>query len=115
MVMVECLGQKTYTSAKEKVGGIGETTYGEHLFLEPKSIEKEAAEDGKIVIKLLDKGMFKDVMIGLFEFDLSFVYLKKDHVLLHKWLGLNNPKGEDYATVQAYLKVSVSVSCSDDE
>jgi len=59
--------------------------------------------------------MFKDAMIGMFEFDLSFVYLKPDHVLLHKWVALNNPGGEDYATIQAYLKLSISVACTGDE
>lgn len=47
----------------------------------------------------MDKGMFKDAMLGMFEFDLSFVYLKPDHVLLHKWIALNNPGGDDYATI----------------
>jgi hypothetical protein len=28
------------------------------------------------MIKLMDKGMFKDVLIGQFELDMSFVYLK---------------------------------------
>lgn len=34
------------------------------MFLEPRNIEKEEAEEGKISIKLLDKGFYKNYMIG---------------------------------------------------
>ena len=84
MVTVETLGQKQFSSAKDDVGGVGEVTYGEHIFLEAKNIDKEKAEASKITLKLMDKGMFKDCLIGEFEFDLSFIYLKKDHVMLHQ-------------------------------
>ena len=62
----------------------------------------------------MDKGLFKDVLIGEFEFDLSFIYFMKDHVMLHKWLALSNPHG-DFSAIAAYLKVSISVSCQGDE
>jgi hypothetical protein len=83
--------------------------------LEPREVSKIDAEGAKIVIKLMDKGLFKDAMIGTFEFDMSYIYLKKDHVLLHKWLALSNPNGEDYATIQVYMKVSIAVACQGDE
>jgi hypothetical protein len=74
LIVVECLGQKQYSSSKDDIGGSGEVAWNEHLFLEPKKVEKESAESGKILIKLMDKGIFKDVLIGEFEFDLSFIY-----------------------------------------
>ena len=115
MVQVECLGQKTFSSAKDNIGPLGETIYGEHLFIEPRGVDKQDAEGAKIMIKLMDKGMFKDALIGQFEFDMSFIYLKKDHVLLHKWIALSNPNTEDFATIQVYMKVSISVACQGDE
>ena len=115
MIQLECLGQKTFSSAKDDVGGIGEIIWDEHLFLEPKAVSPKDAEDAKIEIRLMDKGMFKDALIGQFDLDLTFVYLKPDHVLLHKWIALNNPNGDDYATIQAYVKVSVAVACTGDE
>ena len=115
MIQLECLGQKTFSSAKDDVGGIGEIIWDEHLFLEPKQVSPKDAEDAKIEIRLMDKGMFKDALIGQFDLDLTFVYLKPDHVLLHKWIALNNPNGDDYATIQAYVKVSVAVACTGDE
>jgi hypothetical protein len=90
---------KTFSSSKDGIGGVGEVIWDEHLFIEPKAVTPKGAEDAKISIKLMDKGMFKDKLIGLFDLDLTFVYLKPDHVLLHKWIALNNPNGDDYATI----------------
>ena len=55
MFSVECLGLKQFSSAKDEVSGFGETTWGEHIFIEPKNIDQKGAEDAKITIKLLDK------------------------------------------------------------
>ena len=115
MVVVEVLGQKQFSSAKDDIGGIGEVVYNEHLFAEARGVDKAEAENGKIMIKLMDKGFLKDALIGQFEFDLSFIYFMKDHLLLHKWLALSNPNGADFAKIQAYLKVSIAVACTGDE
>jgi hypothetical protein len=115
MLIVECCGLKTYSSAKDDVGPLGEIPYSEHLFLEPRGVDKKEAENGKIMLKLVDKGMFKDVLIGQFEFDLSFIYLKDKHLLLHKWLALSNPNGDDYAKIQCFMKVSIAVAFEGDE
>lgn len=113
--LIETLGQKAYSTAKDDVGALGETIWNEHIFIEPLAIDKRTAEEGKITIKLMDKGLFKDALIGMFEFDLSFIYLKEKHVLFHKWLALNNPGGENFAEICGYVKVSISVAASGDE
>lgn len=87
----------------------------EHIFLEPKNVKKETAEKGKIKLRLLDKGLFKNVLIGEFEFDVTKIYFRKDHALLHKWLALSDPYGDDYSKITGYLKVSISVTCTGDE
>ena len=79
------------------IGGLGEVEWSEHVFLEAQNVEKRDAENGTILIKLMDKGMFKDAKIGQFDFDLSFIYFKQDHVMLHQWLALNNPDSENFA------------------
>ena len=40
-------------------------------------------EDGKISIRILNKGFFKEDTIGAYEFDISQIYLQKDHTLSH--------------------------------
>ena len=34
---------------------------------------------------------------------------------MHQWLALNNPDSENFAQIQAYLKVAVTVACRGDE
>lgn len=51
-------------------------------------------ENAKVQIKLMDKGFFKDALIGYYEFDLSYLYQQPDHALLHKWIIMSNPESE---------------------
>ena len=113
--LIESMGLNEYSSSKEKIGGIGEVVWNEHIFIEPRNIEKRDAESGKICIKLMDKGLLKNYMIGMFEFDLSFIYLKDEHVLKNQWLALNNPGADNYAEICGYVKVSVQVTATGDE
>ena len=83
LFIIESLRIKKYSSSKEKIGSLTQIVWNEHIFLEPLSVDKREAEAAKIVIKLMDKGIFKDQMIGEFTFDLSTIYLKDKHVLLH--------------------------------
>lgn len=48
--------------------------WNEHIFFEPKNLETHQLENGKVEIKLLDKGFIKDALIGFYEFDLSYIY-----------------------------------------
>lgn len=36
-------------------------------------------------------------------------------MLLHQWLALSNPSGDNYSEIKAYLKVSISVVSTGDE
>ena len=40
LISIECLGQKKFTTAKDDIGGLGEVIWSEHLFLEPRNVEK---------------------------------------------------------------------------
>ena len=94
---------------------MGEVNWSEHLFMEPHQVEKKEAEDGKIQIRLLDKGFLKNGLIGSFDFDLSYIYFMKDHILLHKWLAVSDPNSENYSEITGYIKVSISVAATGDE
>jgi len=100
MFELECLGQKKYSEAKDDIlGGGSEVVWNEHIFIEPRGVDKLEAESAKLKIRLVDKGFMKNSMLGEFDFDLSFIYLKDKHLLSHKWLALNNPGGENYAEI----------------
>jgi hypothetical protein len=63
----------------------------------------------------MDKGYFKEAMIGCYEFDVAYVYFQQKHALLHKWIALSNPESANFNEVAAYLKLSISVSTVGDE
>ena len=85
-------------------------SWREHIFIEARDVDKADAEAAKISVKLMDKGLLKNELIGEFNFDMSYIYFMKDHVMLHKWLALSDPGGADFSKIAAYLKVSISVS-----
>lgn len=75
----------------------------------------EQIEGAKIQIRMLDKGYFKDALIGMYEFDVAYIYFMQQHSLLHKWLALSNPSSPNFSEVCGYLKISISVAATGDE
>ena len=75
----------------------------------------EAIEDAKITIRLLDKGYFKDALIGHYEFDIAYIYFMKQHSLMHRWLALSNPNSTNFNEVTGYLKLSITIAAFGDE
>ena len=67
------------------------------------------------MIKVLDKRVFKDSVIGLYVFDLSHIYFKKNHAIINQWIALSNPSADNFNEISGYLKVSISVIGSQDD
>lgn len=44
MVVVEVLGKKKYTTAKDDIGGASEVVFNEHIFFEPRDLTWVQAE-----------------------------------------------------------------------
>lgn len=85
------------------------------MFLESNNVEKDDAKKAKITLKLMDKGLFKETMIGMFDFDMSYIYFMKGQLLSHQWLALSNPNSDEHSKITAYMKVSIAVTCTGDE
>jgi hypothetical protein len=51
-----------------------------------------AIEEAKISVRMLDKGYFKQALVGHYEFDISWVYFQPKKSILHKWIVLSNPE-----------------------
>jgi len=116
IVEISCLGQKKYTTAQEGIDNTTTAIWEEHIFFETKNMEAAKMESGKIEIKLLDKGFFKDELIGYYEFDLSYIYLMKDHSMMHKWIVMTNPEDEkNFGQITSYLKLSITISAEGDD
>ena len=115
MFQIETFGKKQFSSTKDDVDQLGETTWDEHIFIEQTNVKARDAESNKVTIKLMDKGLFKDAMIGMFDLDLSSIYLKENHSIENTWLALNNPGSENYSEICGYAKVSISANATGDE
>lgn len=74
IVQVFCLDERKYTTAQDDINNTGVAIWNEHIFFEPKNKETPELEQGKIIIKMLDKGFYKDALIGYYEFDLAYIY-----------------------------------------
>jgi len=72
-------------------------------------------EEANIVLRLLDRGFFKDALVGMYQFDLSYIYFMEQHTLFHQWIALQNPLSQEFNEVTAYLKVSISIAWQEDE
>jgi len=115
IVELNILGERKFSKALDDINNTGLAIWNEHIFFEPKNVEVERLEKGKIEIKLMDKGFFKDSLVGYYEFDLNGIYLREDHALMHKWIVMSNPEGEEFGKVTAYLKVSITICGAGDE
>jgi len=61
------------------------------------------------MIKIKNKGVFKDEIIGCYEFDSTQIYFNEDHTIYHQWLAFYNPESVNMTEVSGLLRVSISV------
>ena len=61
----------------------------------------------KISIKVMEKGIWKNAIVGAFEVDFQFIYFMDNNLYEHKWVALTNPASEDYSSVAGFLKLSI--------
>ena len=115
IIEVNCLNEQKFSKSLKDINNVAPAVWNEHLFFEPKNVEVARLEKGKVEIKILDKGFYKNSLIGYYEFDLNTIYLMKDHALMHTWIVMNNPEGENFGKVTAYLKLSITVCGPGDE
>jgi hypothetical protein len=62
-----------------------------------------------ISIKVKNKGLLQDEIIGTYDFDLAKIYFMEKHTLEHQWLALVNPESKNINEVTGNLKISVNI------
>ena len=115
IVEVSCFDRKKFTTCKEDIGYNTSVIWSEHIFFEPKNLTERQIQNGKLRIRVLDQQMFKNVVIGSYDFDLSYIYFREKHAIFTQWIGISNPSSKDFTELSGYLKVSASVLGSGDE
>jgi hypothetical protein len=112
VVTAECLGLKKTSSIKNSSLNC---VWDEILVLQFPELEPDQIESEKLFLAVYDANTIRrDVLIGSYEIDLSFVYYSQDHEIYRKWLALTDVSDE-HEGIQGYLKVSVAVLGANDE
>ena len=57
--------------------------WGEHFFFEPKGMSSDDIASQSVEIRVLDKGFFRDSLVGLFDIDVSQIYFQQDDHAIH--------------------------------
>jgi hypothetical protein len=111
---VDFNSKKQFSQIKKEITNRSVLQFHEHMFFELTQQTPAQLALLKIKLDLNQHCAIKDVLIGSFEMDFSYVYFLDDHTLKHQWFALNNPSVEDFAEVRAYAKVSISITGVDD-
>ena len=115
VIEVEVQDKKESSAEKGNVTSSSVVDFNSHVFFELMGQTVAKLEQTKIVVRLLEKGYFKNSLIGMFEMDLSFLYNLDAHTAEHRWVALINPESEDFSAIASYLKLSANVYGVDDE
>jgi len=85
------------------------------LFFEPRAVHSSKIEIDTISIRVKNKGLLKDQLIGMYEFDMARVYSEKKHAIHNQWIALFNPESSNFSEITGNLKLSISVMGPGDE
>ena len=62
-----------------------------------------------ISIKVKNRGLIRDELIGVYDFDITTIYFAQNHTIQHQWVALNNPEAANYSELTGVLRLSLSV------
>lgn len=114
LVQLTCLGEKKHTKSLKGISSVARANWNEHVFFEPKGVEEDRLEHGTLEISVMDKGFFSDAMLAYYEFDVTQIYGMKDHALMHTFIVMSNPEGEEFGEVTCNLKLSITIAGAED-
>ena len=90
-------------------GSAASTNWREHLFFEPRAVHSSKIELETISIKVKNKGIFKDELVGMYEFDITKIYFEKSHAIQNQWIALYNPEATNFNEISGNIKLGISV------
>lgn len=105
---------KEYSKDYPNTSNSTQTTLGEHIFIEKRNQTVNDLQNLKLTFKVIIKSVWKNVLIGLYEVDFSYIYFMKNHMMEHGWLAISNPNSEDFSQIQGLIKLSISIHGEND-
>ena len=100
---------KSQRTAKLK-NNCSDNIYNEHFYFDQTDLSVSQLDKEKILIEVYDyNNSSKEDYLGIYEFDIQYVYNFPNHTMKNTWIALANPKAEDITKINGYLKLSISV------
>ena len=91
-------------------------TYNEHIYFDATDLSADTLDSSKILIEAFDYHNFsRKYYFGVHEFDFEYIYSKEKHCIKNLWIALANPEANDITKINGYLKLSISITSTEDE
>ena len=114
MVKVTCFGQTKRTSKPDD--DRDHYTFNEHLYFDATDLSTDILDSSKILIEAYDYHYFsRKYYFGIHEFDFEYIYSQDKHCIKNLWIALANPEAKEITKINGYLKLSISITSTEDE
>ena len=91
-------------------------TFNEHIYFDSTNLSVDTLDSSKILIEVYDYHNFsRKYYFGVQEFDFEYIYAKDKHCIKNLWIALANPESPDITKINGYLKLSISITSTEDE
>ena len=84
--------------------------WGEHFFFEKIGMTSDQIQQEVLEIRIMDKGMLRDTVVGIFDIDISQVYFKDKHAIQNQWVAFGSESNATNADADGKIKGIVQVS-----
>ena len=114
MIKVTCFGQTKRTSKPKN--DCDAYTFNEHIYFDATDLSSDTLDSSKVLIEAYDYHNFsRKYYFGVHEFDFEYIYSKEKHCIKNLWIALANPEANDITKINGYLKLSISITSTEDE
>ena len=114
MLKITCFGQTKRTSKPDT--DCDAYTFNEHIYFDATDLSADTLDSSKILIEAFDYHNFsRKYYFGVHEFDFEYIYSKEKHCIKNLWIALANPEANDITKINGYLKLSISITSTEDE
>ena len=114
IVKVTCFNQTKRTSKPNE--DCDAFVYNEHIYFDATDLSADTLDSSKVLIEVYDYHNFdRKYYFGIQEFDFEYIYSKENHCIRNLWIALANPEAKDITKINGYLKLSISISSTEDD
>ena len=114
MIKITCFNKTKRTSKPEQ--DCDSYTFNEHIYFDETNLSVDTLDSSKILLEVYDYHNFsRKYYFGIQEFDFEYIYSKENHCINNLWVALANPESPDITKINGYLKLSMSITSTEDE